>query len=341
MSKSLLIQDLQVFQFESLAAKINGLYSIFNYIEKYKHETKKIYFISSTELLFLRDKDVILLLKKIHHKFLQIKISILSLGCTGFYASLLDFYFSKETSAIVCVIETPLSELQHTLNSLGIGIDPGQDGLVSQEGIGLCRLNKQIDISSNQRCFWVRAVKIMGLPNTIDSTIVLIKKFVKYLSEISHKNISEFVSFQIQSTWSEALIRGLNTLKEDLIDVNSWLPSIEQSYYHTHGLKPLLELQKYQEKTNDRYLIISCLGAAGRIGVMQVSLKKPINTIFTKSEKLVVKNFTLLSNQNKFDVLEQHVNNYRKINRENVRNFFYYMKKEYSDLDNFYFEWIL
>lgn len=340
MSQSLLIQDLQVFQFKGLEAKLNGLDSISNYIEKYKHENKKIYFISSTELLFLRDKDIILFLKKLYYKFLQVEISILSLGCVGFYTSLLDFYFSKETSAIVCVIETPISELQYTLNCLGIGIESGQDGLVSQEGIGLCRLSKKIELS-NQKCFWVRAVKIMGLPNTVGSTIVLLKKFKKYLTEISYKNISEIVSFQIQSTWSEALIRGLNTLKENLIDVNSWLPSIEQSHYHTHGLKPLLELQRYQERANDRYLIVPCLGAAGRIGVMQVSLKRPISTIFIKSKKLVVEDFTLLSLQNKFDILQWHIDNYREVNSKNVRNFFYYMKKNYSDLDDFYFEWIL
>ncbi len=206
---------------------------------------KKMYITSSCELMFLQNDIIAWFFEDIFYQYSKVTFSIISLGCLGFYATLLDFYQSTEQEALVYVIDSPSSELQTMLNAIGIGILNNQDGLVSKEGIAIYHLKKVVLLEDKTslaflKGAYVTSIKILALEKKPSSTLSLINRFAQHILDIKTP-ASRCVSFQINSGWSASLMRYLSLLKE----TKHLLPSLEQDHFHLHALKPLYEFEHY------------------------------------------------------------------------------------------------
>ncbi len=338
MLKQFSLSDIHLLSIQSESDRIKKIDITLDYIKKYSPEIQKIYFISSTELMFLQHEIVSSLITYTRATFTDISISIISLGCVGFYAALLNFFHSHHKNALICILEIPSKELQNLLNCIGIGLLPGQDGLISREGIGLCRLlrNKQPTYRSLQ----VRATKIIILENKVSATLSLLNHFVQTLQQLCQGTQSKIVSFNIHTRWSESLMRGLSCFKDFDQNMKQWLESSEQDHYHLHALKPLYELDRYSEESKNHHLIIPCLGAAGRIGFLQVGPMEHQELHFEKYNNCIVQNFESLPVIERVPALLKQVN-YQDMNTTNVKDFLYFMQRSQVTQNNFYYEWLL
>lgn len=194
------------------------------------------------------------------------EIVFISIGCAGVFASVLEFV--KRSTAQRCrilALETPVSFVQHTLDVSRLG--DGGDGFVAQEAACVVDLSKHREgaIAKIDHC------EILARPKTFGGTAEFGKQLVHCLEALSARlPEAEVVTFQNTSLWAQRLYQlvALRLRGNEALAVERWLPTTECDERHFMTVRPLLDIRHHLTEDRSRPLIVTCLGAGGRLGVM-------------------------------------------------------------------------
>lgn len=194
------------------------------------------------------------------------EIVFISIGCAGLFASVLEFV--KRSHAQRCrilALETPVSFVQHTLDVSRLG--HGGDGFIAQDAVCVVDLSKcrQGAFAKIDHC------EILARPRTFGGTAEFGKQLVQCLESLSARLPgAEVVTFQNTSLWAQRLLQlvAMMLRGNEALAVERWLPTAECDERHFMTVRPLLDMRAHLTEDRDRPLIITCLGAGGRLGVM-------------------------------------------------------------------------
>ncbi|MCJ8268548.1 MAG: hypothetical protein MJK04_04010, partial [Psychrosphaera sp.] len=230
------------------------------------HLPKNVTLVSAGEVCILLDGAVtgfyLWLSERTH-------VTFISAACTSLHAGILDFYHSDLDSTLVISLELDKHFQQGCLNALGIGNDVDQDGLDVVPGVGFIALHRLDDqaISAQQpdeNALVVEHCQLLSQGPGLTGTSSLVRQLYHELKDLPEHVLP--VSFDICSQWGKSLWKGLDMRLEASQHVPDWLSSIERCQRHYLSLKPLFELQMYQQKLQKNSLLLLTLGGGGRVG---------------------------------------------------------------------------
>lgn len=224
---------------------------------------------SSSELFLFVNLDAASFLNSIKELFPDIPIRYISQACLGFYAALLDFHASSAKHSLIFLLESPVAYQQYCLNAIGVGFQGL--GFNAQEGCAVLRVEKVQSNDLKPGMLAINACRIFSQSKKINGVAELVKKAVRYLSMIQAQIPSKFVTFELFSPWSAQMIKGFDQWLPKEYEPACWLQGCETESKHYLTMKPLIELDQYEDELNNNGLILMTLGAGGRLGVIQVS----------------------------------------------------------------------
>jgi hypothetical protein len=197
--------------------------------------------------------------------------AFVTIGCTGWYAGILEFARSQARRAHIVTLETPRSYTQSRLDAAGIGT--GGDGLIAKESVALTVLvRKRLDELQPSDTV-VIACTILAKPVGLSGTEALLLKLRAWLiAKSPNDKTLDWVSFAIASRWSDQLMRGFERWVFPYVPIAETLPSLETDSHHWLSAKPVLEYAHYRGRLAGRNLAVNCLGAGGRLGVAILGL---------------------------------------------------------------------
>ncbi|MBB3984703.1 hypothetical protein GGQ68_001019 [Sagittula marina] len=192
-------------------------------------------------------------------------IPLVSIGCAGLFAAVMRFADSPAHSARILALETPSDYVQHTLDSARLGA--GGDGFVAQDAAHVLDLQKTPEgaLARVDHC------EILSRPSCFSGTSKLARSFVARLDAleamcpdarvVTFENVSGYARRLMQAVLAEL---GPTARRE-------FLQTVECDERHFMTVRPLLDLQHQMAEDTGRPLIVTCLGAGGRIGIFAVS----------------------------------------------------------------------
>jgi hypothetical protein len=219
---------------------------------------KQVTLVSAGEVSVLLDPVVI---DFCHWLKAHCQVTFISAACTSLHAAILDFNQSDAASTVVISLELEKTLQQGCLDSLGIGVDKGQDGLDVVPSVGFIMLDR-----GSKGGLAIEQCQILSQQIGLNGTTGLIRELLQLLNNLD-KNVLP-VSFNISSLWGKSLLRGLT--KRLGSQQSNWLASAEQCGRHYLSLKPLFELQLYQKSLDEHKLLLMTLGGGGRVGILQL-----------------------------------------------------------------------
>ena len=216
------------------------------------------------------------LVNEFHHWLREFcHVSFISAACTSLHAAILDFYHSDLSATVVISLELDKSFQQACLNSLGVGNDSGQDGLDVVPGVGFIALKRSTtDKPPTADELVVQQCQLFSQQGGLSGTQALIHQLYQQLKALPEGILP--VSFNISSHWGKSLLLGLNSRLAARQRSVNWLSSIEEDERHYLSLKPLFELQLYQQQlitkpaSAQKSLLLFTLGGGGRVGMLQL-----------------------------------------------------------------------
>lgn len=227
---------------------------------------------SSSDLTFLACGHSQACLLEIFEAFPEAQHDIITQGCLGLYASVLHFIQdTKIQSALVVMLETPYESLQGGLNASSLGRAFGQDGMLANPGVGICRLQKKEAGQVAEDDLVIDVSEIIAKGRGLNGNAIFLKRIIDRVHELHRDIPAKMVSFEIKADLSMLFMKFLQPELNRLGLGACWLPSIEQDALHVFSLKPLMEIQRYKAHLEHSPLIAFGLGAGGRLGVLRVS----------------------------------------------------------------------
>jgi len=208
--------------------------------------------------------------------------AFVAMGCTGWYAGILEFARSQARRAHLFLLEIPRSYTQSRLDAAGIGV--GGEGLIAKESVALMVLVKKRVDELRPNDVIVNACTILAKPMGLRGTEALLLKLRGWLlAQTCNERPLDWVSFAIASSWSEQLMRGFERWVYPSVPIAEALPSVETDFDHWLTAKPVLDYLHHRERLATGRLALSCLGAGGRLGVAIIG--HAISSAFTGQEK--------------------------------------------------------
>lgn len=203
-------------------------------------------------------------------------LRFISIGCAGLAACVLEFVHSEARSANVVVLESPAHWVQDTLDAAGIGT--GGDGFRAQDVAYVLRLSREPPASHADAgasdTYRVLACDLLsresglaGTPRLASSLVSLLRAWQQRLQSL------KLVSIENGSEWSRRIAGLVEALDVDrqLAGLQGWRASIEKSPgLHYMAARPLLDLAANAQCAQLQPLLLPCLGAGGRIGLLVV-----------------------------------------------------------------------
>lgn len=188
-----------------------------------------------------------------------------SIGCTGLFASVLEFVQRPALRCRILVLETPTTFVQHTLDVAGLG--EGGDGFIAQDIVCVMDLSKGPEgaIARIGHC------EILARQASFGGTVKLSQDVVCCLENLCLRlPEADIVTFENVSRWSQRLLQIVTMMSRarDVLPPERWLPSIESDERHFMSVRPLLDMLPHFNENRRPCLIVTCLGAGGRIGLM-------------------------------------------------------------------------
>ncbi len=199
--------------------------------------------------------------------------AFVSVGCAGVYAAILEFLGSGAASARILALEAPRAYVQLRLDAAGLG--PQGAGFVAQEAACVLDVTRGPEGEGPP----VSRCEILARPSHMGGTAVLAGEVARRIAEMSAEIPGlSVVDFENVSAWARglsALVR-MGLTGHPAADPARWLPSAEQDERHFMTVRPLLDLMRLKDRLNDSGpLLLSCLGAGGRLGMMVVGEAPP------------------------------------------------------------------
>lgn len=199
------------------------------------------------------------------------EIALVSIGCAGLFASILRFMNGPSQTARILALETPSDFVQHTLDSANLG--QGGDGFVAQDTAYILDLSK----SAQGAMARIGHCEILSRPGCFAGTSKLAARFIDRLDTLKQGFPgARVVTFENVSEYARRLMQAvINTLGETA--KAEFAQTIEQDERHFMTVRPLLDLSHNMSCIPDQPLIVTCLGAGGRVGILAVTpeLHKP------------------------------------------------------------------
>ncbi|MGL6211540.1 MAG: hypothetical protein ACRC14_17095 [Paracoccaceae bacterium] len=192
-------------------------------------------------------------------------IPLISIGCAGLYAAVLRFIESPAQSVRILALESPCEYVQATLDQARLG--QGGDGFIAQDVAHVLDLSKSPDhaIARIAHC------EIMSRPDCFAGTAKLARRFVdrmegfhalwSELRVVTFENVSPYARYLMQAVQNEM---GSGQRRR-------FLDTIERDERHFMTVRPMLDMECHMGGTCVSPLVISCLGAGGRIGVIAIT----------------------------------------------------------------------
>lgn len=270
----------------------------------------------------------------------QGEIDFISAACTSLHASILHFNQIQATSCLVLLLELDEPIQQGCLDSLGIGVfgSPTEnqhnspDGLIVKNSVGFCFLRKKIPTSHE---FVISHCHIFSQPNGISGMQKLLKLFVPYLKQSSTYN-SKIVAFDISSIWSIKLKTALDHRLKKAAQNVSWLASYETDHNHYLSLKPIFELQDYQQQLKKHTLSLLTLGGGGRVGYLAISTQhRQASQIDVASCYDCNLTHDTAAFKRSICIGNDSISDYHAMVKENLK----YPKSQFRGINNHYFRW--
>lgn len=253
------------------------------------------------------------------------EIALVSIGCAGLFASILRFMDTPARSARILALETPSDFVQHTLDSASLG--QGGDGFVAQDTAYVLDLSKSPIGAIAQ----VGHCEILSRPGCFAGTSKLARQFIGRLDDLrAGFPGARVVTFENVSEYAQRLMQAVrNTLGPS--DQAAFEQTIEADERHFMTVRPLLDLAHNMARTPDQPLIVTCLGAGGRVGILAVTpLAQPHRSgthWFARPETRHMGGLPLTAGLPPPDT--------------NAPAQLAYMDRAYFGRSNFYFEWTL
>jgi len=193
------------------------------------------------------------------------KIPLVSIGCAGLFAAVMRFVAGSARTARILALETPSDYVQSTLDSAQLGV--GGDGFVAQDVAYILDLQKFPEgaLARVEHC------EIMSRPSCFSGTTKLARKFLARLDELDAVcPDARIVTFENVSGYARRLMQAVHA-GAPISEQRQFLETVEQDERHFMTVRPLLDLQKQMAEDTLRPLIVTCLGAGGRIGIFAVT----------------------------------------------------------------------
>jgi hypothetical protein len=272
------------------------------------------------------------------------KVTFISAACTSLHAGILDFYHSDLDSTLVISLELDKHFQQGCLNALGIGNDFDQDGLDVVPGVGFIELHRGGRGASGQQPnegdLVIENCQLLSQAPGLTGTSSLVRQLYHELKDLPEHVLP--VSFDICSQWGKSLWKGLDRRLGAVEQVPDWLSSIESCQRHYLSLKPLFELQMYQQKLQNNSLLLLTLGGGGRVGMLQLGKSDQLGKNKTVSKKLPKASFETHCMSTDIDGYELALalrHGDPSAYYQQIRTTLKYPRSRYRGMDNHYFKW--
>jgi len=235
------------------------LSSLDKYLSGFTQLPELIYIVSAGEVNVLLEQRVVEFVAQLEES--GHTIHFLGSACTSFHAAILSYSKRTESDALIVNLEVGKVRQQECLDSLGIGIKPGQDGLNVTTGVAVTWISKNYH---DQSICQISSCDILSQAPSLSGAPDLVKNLKRIMST-NFSELSKVVSFNIESRWAKGLLKGFSVTEK-----SDWLPSIEENGLHYLSIKPLAEIRKYFVGRKFENLWIITLGGGGRAGCLKV-----------------------------------------------------------------------
>lgn len=310
----------------------HGLALLRTKLSELTKKPNQVIFVSAGEIKPLLNPDILTFCEDISHNF-ECKADFISAACTSLHASIFHFNNSKSHNCLVILLELDQALQQGCLNALGVGDSEDQDGLIVNDCIGFCFLEKRVALNQD---IVIEQCQIFSQPSGIPGMPKLLNQLIAHIENAQSQGF--FVSFDINSLWGKKLKSALKSRLKKLAKPTYWLSSIETDQRHYLSLKPILELNNYRNQLSKKPLTLLTLGGGGRVG----SLKLSINT-HNKSQidDASFNEFCLTTDhaiyQQSLQVKPYSIEAYHAIVKTTLK----YPQHQYRGINNHYFRWPL
>lgn len=197
-------------------------------------------------------------------------VRFVSIGCSGLAACVLEFMQSDCQSAHVLVTEAPVDWVQSTLDAAGLGA--GGDGFQAQEVTFVLTLSRGKSASAPSSVRLLHG-DLLSRDTGLDGTARLAARFAGLVREL-HEEYPRLrmVRFDNGSRWSHHLASLVDAFlhRHGLPATRDWLPSVECDLRHYMCARPLLDWQVHAATLETSPLLLACLGAGGRLGLLVI-----------------------------------------------------------------------
>lgn len=192
------------------------------------------------------------------------EIALVSIGCAGLFASILRFINGPARTARILALETPSDFVQHTLDSARLGF--GGDGFVAQDTAWVLDLSKSPEGALAQ----IGHCEILSRPGCFAGTSKLARQLIDRLDGLAARfPEARTVTFENVSEYARRLMQAVRTtLGPDA--QTAFEQTVERDERHFMTVRPLLDLAHNMARRPDQPLIVTCLGAGGRVGILAV-----------------------------------------------------------------------
>lgn len=209
-------------------------------------------------------------LNALFHSSQQAPLHLISIGCCGVAACVLEFMQSTARIAHVLVTESPSDWVQSTLDGAGVGA--GGDGFDAQDVAFLLTLTRSAAAPSPDSAKLLYG-NVLSRDACMGGTAQLAARLAGLVVKLNQQYSDlRMVRFDNGSQWSHYLNRLVDSLvqRQGLPSTQDWLPSIEHDLRHYMCARPLLDWQAHAMEVQSHPLLLPCLGAGGRLGVMVI-----------------------------------------------------------------------
>lgn len=259
------------------------------------------------------------------------QLRFVSAACTSFHAAVFEATQSEGEACLVIALELDQGLQQACLNSLGVGNESQQDGLIVLNCVGLCVLRKKVAKASDTI---IMQCDILSQPLGMSGTHKLLLQFERYIQHLPET--TQPVSFSINSLWGKKLEQALKHRLSGPFAMHQWLASAEQGQQHFLSLKPLFELQGYQAALVKGPLLLLTLGGGGRLGCLLISRGQKANQAFSQAS---LSEFCMLADQTAYQAALHTKDACQASYYQQVKHTLKYPQSQYRGINNHYFRW--
>ena len=209
-------------------------------------------------------------LNALAHSSRQAPMHLLSIGCSGVAACVLEFMHSTARVAHVLVTESPPDWVQSTLDTAGLGV--GGDGFKAQDVAFVLTLTRSASAPTADSVKLLYG-NLLARDACMGGTAQLAARLAGLAVDL-HRQYAKLrmVRFDNGSQWSHQLNRMVDVLvqRQGLPGTQDWLASVECDLRHYMCARPLLDWQAHASAVQTAPLLLACLGAGGRLGLLVI-----------------------------------------------------------------------